>query len=162
MSYSRQPNTVFAGIALKQTPSSNTIAPSGVVPVTLNAEIATTSSLGVVKVGSGLSVSPSGLLTAVSSGNCDCKLSVVLVDSNYTATLNDCYIGCTAKNITITLPKGEVSKLFVVKNQTDGDGGGSVKVQGSNGEKFDSSSSKTLGTGSSLIAVFDGTRWNLI
>jgi hypothetical protein len=65
MAYNRQPQTVLAGMALKQNPPPGIIQPAGIVPVTLDADIATTTSLGVVQVGSGLSITPSGVLSAI-------------------------------------------------------------------------------------------------
>jgi hypothetical protein len=80
-----------------------------------------------------------------------------LVAADYTATLDDYYIGATKKNITITFPKGVVGKVYIVKNQAEGN----IKVKGT-GEDLDQSGDKTLGTEASLIAVFAGTRWNLV
>lgn len=64
MAYNRLPQTVLAGMALKQNPPPSIIQPAGIVPVTLDAEIATTTSLGVVQVGSGLSITVAGVLSA--------------------------------------------------------------------------------------------------
>lgn len=83
---------------------------------------------------------------------------VKLVDFIYNASQTDYYIGTLKKNITITLPPGVLGKVFVVKNQSDGN----IKVEASLGETLDGSLFKTLGTESSLMALFDGTRWNLI
>ena len=155
MAYNRQPNVVLAGNALKQNPPSSTVVPAGILPVTLDAEIATTTSLGVVQVGAGLSITPAGVLSATGGGSS--LLNVSLVAVNYTATLNDYYIGATKKSITITLPAGVVGKVYIVKNQAEGN----IKVKGT-GEKLDESVDKSLGSESSLIVVFDGTRWNII
>jgi hypothetical protein len=84
-------------------------------------------------------------------------ISVKLTSTNYTAIASDYYIGATNKNITITFPLGIVGKVYIVKNQSEG----SIKVKGT-GQNLDSSGDKTLGSEGSLIAVFDGTRWNLI
>jgi hypothetical protein len=157
MSYTRQPNVVFAGVGLKQNPSASTTAPSGIVPVTLNADIASTTSLGVVQVGSGLSITSAGVLSA--TGGSSDIINVTLTDANYTASDTDYYIGATTKNTTITFPAGILGKVYIVKNQTSPSG--NITVTGT-GQTLDSSVSKTLGSDSSLIAVFDGTRWNLI
>ena len=63
MTYIRPPNTVLAGQALKQNPPPSPLAPAGVLPVTLDAEIATTSSLGVVQIGNNISVTPEGVIS---------------------------------------------------------------------------------------------------
>lgn len=155
MAYNRQPQSVLAGNALKQNPPPTTLQPAGIIPVTLDAEIATTTSLGVVQVGSGLSITPLGVLSANGSGSN--LIPVKLTAVNYTALGTDYYIGATAKNITITLPLGIVGKVYVVKNQSEGN----VKVKGT-GQNLDSSGDKSLGSESSIIVVFDGTRWNII
>jgi hypothetical protein len=155
MAYSRQPNAVIAGNALKQNPPASTTTPPGIVPVTLDAEIATDTSLGVIQVGAGLAITPAGILSA--TGGSD-RINVTLTGVNYTATLSNYYIGATKKDITITLPLGLVGKVFIVKNQASS---GNIKVQGT-GQNLDQSGDKTLGNEASLIVVFDGTRWNLI
>lgn len=86
-------------------------------------------------------------------------MNVKQVSYDYTATPSDTYIGCTAKNIVITLPPGIVGKLYIVKNQSVD---GNVKVVGSNGEMLDDSSSKTLGNNGMLLALFVNPRWSLI
>lgn len=111
-------------------------------------------SLGVVKVGSGLIITQEGVLSATGVRFFD----VLLVDADYTATLENYYIGATKKDITITFPKGVLGKVYVVKNQS----GDLVRVQGSLRETLDGTDHKTLAIEASLMAVFDGTRWNLI
>jgi hypothetical protein len=65
MSYIRPPVSTIAGQALKQTPAPSTQA---LVPVILDAEIATTTTLGVVKVGSGITVQPDGTISSSGGG----------------------------------------------------------------------------------------------
>ena len=87
MSYSRPPQIVLANSgSLKQTPLPTVTSPSGIVPVELDAKIATTSSLGVVQVGSGLSITPAGVLSATGGSS---LINVKLTATNYTATLDD-------------------------------------------------------------------------
>jgi len=155
MAYNRQPQTVLAGNALKQNPAPNTLQPAGIIPVTLDADIATTSSLGVVQVGSGLSITGGGILSADSSSS---SINVYLTNTNYIATADDYYIGAVNHNITVTLPLGTLGKVYIVKNQVNGN----ITVIGTSGQKLDTSNSKTLGTNDSIIVVFDGTRWNII
>ena len=155
MAYSRQPQVVRAnGGALKQTPTSDVTSPAGIVTVELEALTATTTSRGVVQIGSGLSITPAGVLSATGDSS---LINVKLTSTNYTASNSDYYIGATKKDITITFPAGIVGKVYVVKNQANGN----IKVKGT-GQDLDNSGDKTLGSESSLIAVFDGTRWNLI
>lgn len=147
MSYSRP---LRAGTALKQNPGDS----PGIQLLTLDSDIATTSSLGVVQVGSGLAITPQGVLSA---SNSDSLINVKLVSSNYAASLDDYYVGATEKNITITFPLGISGKVYVVKNQSEG----VITVKGT-GQNLDNSGDKKLGTEASLIAVFDGTRWNIV
>lgn len=157
MAYSRQPQVVIAnGGALKQTPASTDIQPPGIIPVELEALISSTANLGVVQVGSGLSITPGGILSATGSGSD--LLNVKLTSTDYTATANDYYIGATKKDIDIKLPLGITGKVYIVKNQVSGN----IEVKTSGGQKIDSASDKTLGTESSIIVVFDGTRWNTV
>lgn len=157
MAYSRQPQVVIAnGGALKQTPSVSSQTPPGIVPVELEALIATTTNLGVVQVGSGLSITPTGILSA--TGSSSSFINVTLTNVDYTATAADYYIGATKKEIDITLPLGIAGRVYVIKNQATGN----IKVKCSGGQTLDTSSSKTLGSESSIIIVFDGSRWNVI
>jgi hypothetical protein len=156
MAYNRQPQTVLAGKALKQNPDPNIVQPAGIIPVTIECEEATTTSLGVVQVGSGLSITPSGILSV--NGGSSSFINVTLTSTNYTATADDYYIGATKKDIDITLPLGITGKVYIIKNQVNG----SIKVKASGGQKIDTSSDKTLGSENSIIVVFDGTRWNTI
>ena len=157
MAYSRQPQVVIANSgALKQTPLPTTTQPPGIVPVELEAKIATTSTLGVVQVGSGLSITPAGVLSA--TGGSSSLINVHLTGSSYTATSNDYYIGATTGGTTITFPAGVTGKVYIVKNQASS---GNITVKGT-GQNIDQSGDKTLGGNASIIVVFDGTRWNII
>jgi hypothetical protein len=155
MAYNRQPQTVLAGTALKQNPPPTVIQPAGIIPVTLNSDIATTTSLGVVQVGNGLSITPSGILSATGGSS---FINVKLTSVDYTATADDYYIGATKKDVDITLPIGIVGRVYIIKNQASGN----IKVKASGGQKIDTASDKTLGSEASIIIVFDGTRWNTI
>lgn len=154
MTYLRLPNSRLPGRALSQTPAAN--GDAGILPLTLDADIATTTGLGVVQVGSGLSITPSGVLSA--TGGSSSFINVTLTNVDYTATASDYYIGATKKEIDITLPLGITGKVYVIKNQATGN----IKVKCSGGQTLDTSSSKTLGSESSIIVVFDGSRWNVI
>ena len=155
MAYNRQPNVIFAGRALRQNPPPTTVNPPGIVPVTLAANVATTTSLGVVQIGNNINVDANGVISTSSTTD---LISVKLTAVNYTALDTDYYIGATKKDIEITLPLGVVGKVYIVKNQATGN----IKVRGSGGQTLDSSTTKTLGTEDSIMVVFDGTRWNII
>jgi hypothetical protein len=156
MAYNRQPQTVLAGTGLKQNPPSTIISPAGIIPVEIEAEIATTTGLGVVQVGSGLSITPSGILSATGGGSS--LINVTLVDDDYSILDTDYYVGATDDNIDLILPLGITGKVYYLKNQTNGN----IKIYGTSGQKIDTSSSKTLGSQDGIIVVFDGTRWNVI
>lgn len=156
MAYNRQPQTVLAGTALKQNPPPTVIQPAGIIPVTLDADIATTASLGVVQVGSGLSITPGGILSATNSGSN--FVNVTLTAVSYSITASDYYVGATNNNITLTLPAGLLGRVYYVKNQSSGN----IKVQGTGGETIDGSLFQTLGSNAGFIVVFDGSRWNIL
>ena len=156
MAYNRQPQTVLAGSRLKQNPPPSIIQPAGIIPVTLDVDIATTTDLGVVQVGSGLSITPSGILSTTNSGNN--FINVTLTPVSYLATATDSYIGATNNLITITLPTGILGRIYYVKNQS----GGNIRVQGTGGETIDGNAFQTLGSNSGFMLVFDGSRWNIL
>jgi hypothetical protein len=158
MAYNRPPQVTLAGVALRQNPSPSVVQPAGIVPGTLDAEIATTANLGVVQVGNGLAITPAGVLSATGGGDDGCQVNVKLVNKSYTATEDDCYIGATEKNITITLPKGVDGKVYYIKNQANG----TITVKAASGEDIDGSSSKTLGTSGSFILIFAAGCWNIM
>jgi hypothetical protein len=64
MSYARPPVVTRAGQGLKQTPLPSTQA---ITPVVLDAEIATTVKLGVVKIGNGIAIAPDGTISTSNS-----------------------------------------------------------------------------------------------
>jgi len=152
MSYTRPPASTLAGVALKQTPAPSTQA---LVPVVLDAEIATVGQLGVVQVGSGLSITPQGVLSAITSSS---LFAVKIVTANYTALVDDYYIGAIKKDITITLPAGVTGKVYVIKNEENGE----ITVTGTAGQKIDGSVFEKLSTNKSLMVIFNGTEWQSI
>jgi len=154
MSYNRPPSTVRAGRALTQTPVATT--PPGIFPVVLDTDIATTSALGVVQVGSGLAITAAGILSATNTDNG--IYSVKLTKVNYTAIASDYYIGAIDSGITITLPKGVLGKIYVVKNQDNA----IITVKSTAPEKINGSSSQILSTNQAITVIFTGTQWEII
>lgn len=152
MAYSRPP--VQAGRGLSRSPADPGQTQTGVFDYSLESDIATTTSLGVIQVGSGLAITPAGVLSALGGSN---LISVKLTNVNYTALITDYYIGATKKDITITLPLGVTGKVYIVKNQIEGN----IKVKGTS-QNLDTSGDKTLGSEQSIFVVFDGSRWNII
>jgi hypothetical protein len=155
MAYSRPP--VQPGRALKRSPAVPIESTAGVFDFALDVDIATTTSLGVVQVGSGLAITPAGVLSATGGSGSD-FVNVTLTAVSYLVTATDSYVGATNNNITITLPIGIVGRVYYVKNQS----GGNIKVQGSGGETIDGNIFQTLGSNSGFMVVFDGSRWNIL
>ena len=153
MAYSRP---VLAGTGLTQNPTALNPPLAGVQQTTLDADIATTSSLGLVQVGSGLAITPLGVLSA--TGSDSGLINVKLTTTNYTAVATDYYIGANKKDITITLPLGITGKVYVIKNQISGE----ITVTGTSSQRIDTATTQVLGTNQSIILVFDGARWNTI
>jgi hypothetical protein len=157
MAYSRFPNTVQAGRALTQTPGAGSTNPSGIVEVMLDSNIATTTTLGVVQIGSGLSITTGGILST-NSGGSSTIYPVKLTNVNYTATADDYYIGATGAAITITLPRGILGKSYSIKNQDNG----IITVKATSPEKINNISSQSLATNKAIIVIFNGTQWEII
>ncbi len=102
MAYNRPPQVVIAGVALKQTPPPTVVQPAGIVPVVLDSAIATTTSLGVVQIGEGISVTPEGVIS-VNGSSSGCN--TILVGEDYECEADDCYIGVDSIGpVTISLP----------------------------------------------------------
>ena len=89
MSYSRPP--VQPGRGLKRSPSLPIESTAGVFDYALDADIATTTNLGVVQVGSGLVITPEGVLSTTSEDD-NTFISIKLTSSNYNVTNKDSYI----------------------------------------------------------------------
>jgi len=102
MAYNRPPNVVLAGTALRQNPLPTPVAPAGIIPVELDAEIASKTQLGVVKIGDGIDVTPEGVISVSSfSGGCN----TILVGEDYECESDDCYIGVHSIGpVTVSLP----------------------------------------------------------
>jgi hypothetical protein len=90
MAYTRPPNSVIAGVGLAQTPASDSFSPSGATPVTLNANIATTDSPGIVQVGGNINVTPGGVISIPQnvSSNANVTFGNVTVTGNVTINGN--------------------------------------------------------------------------
>jgi len=131
MSYLRAPTAVRAGRALKQSVPSDPKTPAGNVSFELDADIATTTDLGVVKIGSGLTVAADGTLSANGGGgNHNCVTTYVNAD--YTVQSDDYYIGVIKpsmdKTVDIKLPlAGVICRILIIKDQR-GPGGFKTKI----------------------------------
>jgi hypothetical protein len=155
MSYSRPP--VQPGRGLKRSPALPIESTSGVFDYALDSDIATTISLGIVQVGSGLSITPLGVLSATGSSSNN-FVTVKLTDFSYSITATDSYVGATSNNITITLPAGILGRVYYIKNQANGN----IKVQGTGGQTIDGAAFQALGSNGGFMVVFDGSQWNIL
>jgi len=68
MAYTRTPNTVIAGQGLKQNPAPAPLAPAGALPVVLDADVATTATLGSVIIGANILITPEGVISVADPG----------------------------------------------------------------------------------------------
>jgi hypothetical protein len=130
MSYFRAPTAVRAGRALKQSVPPDPLSPAGNVDFEIDADIATTTDLGVVKIGTGLTISSDGTLSANGGGNHNCVTTYV--NANYTVQSDDYYIGVIKpsmdKTVEIKLPViGAICRILIIKDQR-GPGGYKTKI----------------------------------
>lgn len=158
MAYTRNPNTIIAGLGLKQNPPPSPLDPAGALPVTIDAEIATTATLGSVIIGANISVTPEGVISVAAPGTGDDIYSVKLTSTAYTTTATDYFVGTTSNSADITLPTGVLGKVYVIKNQASGN----IKVFPTSPDTIDGAAFKTLGNNASIMVIFDGNRWNII
>lgn len=167
MAYNRQPQVVIAGVALKQTPPATVVQPAGIVPVVLDAAIATKNSLGVVQIGKGIDVTPAGVISA-KCDKCDDDqgCDTVLVGEDYECESDDCYIGVNSpRPVTISLPV-DISNghQIVVKAEMGAPmGNRKVTVKTLDGSLIDDASSIVLSVPySSVCFIYRGKNWHII
>lgn len=100
MAYVKLPNAKLPGRGLTQNPPPD--VDPGIIPVTLDVDIATTTSLGIVIVGDGLEVTPDGVVSVVST---PAGCNTILIGEDYGAESDDCYIGVNSPGpVTVSLP----------------------------------------------------------
>ncbi len=163
MAYNRPPQVVIAGVALKQTPPPTVVQPAGIVPVVLDAAIATTTSLGVVQIGEGIDVTPEGVIS-VNGSSSGCN--TILVGEDYECEADDCYIGVDSiRPVTISLPV-DISNghQIVIKAEMGSPmGNRKVTIKTIDGSKIDDSNSVVLTVPySSLHFIYRGKNWHII
>jgi hypothetical protein len=160
MAYTRNPNSVIAGIALSQTPGPIPLTPAGILPVILDAKVATTTSLGVVQIGDNIEVTPEGVISVQSSSIC--KRATKLISENYTASECDYYIGVdSTKAVTVTLPPTPHAgtELIIKVEMKPPVGSRKVTIKTSDGSTIDGSSSVTLQQSYEFIRVLYRNNW---
>ena len=136
------------------------IALSGVVSTGSTATF-TVSNTGVLSLiaGSGISISTATGDILISATGAD-LINVIRTTTNYTATLNDEYIGVfSATATTITLPSGVNGRVYTIKDEY-GQGSGKITVQPQSGEKIDNANNYVISVPyQSISIVYRGTGW---
>jgi hypothetical protein len=167
MAYNRQPQTVLAGLALKQNPPPTVIQPAGIIPVTLDAAIATKNSLGVVQIGKGIDVTPGGVIS-VKCDKCDDDrgCNTILVGENYGCESDDCYIGVHSLGpVTISLPVdcGDGHQIAVKAEMGPPLGNRKVTIKTLDGSLIDGSPTFVLSVPyQSVHLIRRGLNWHII
>ena len=112
--------------------------------------------------GDGITLSSNTGDITISASGAD-LLDTTLVNSNYTATANDEYIGVNSANlVTITLPTGIAGRQYIIKDEF-GTGFGTIDVVGTGGQLIDGSTPYSLLIPySSITVVFRGTQWHVV
>ena len=156
MSYNRP---LKPGIALKQSQSDGV---PGSLELTLDTDIATTTSLGVIQVGCGLSITSAGILNALSNQ----VVTTKKICSNYQVLPEDCYIGVDSTGpVTVTLPSNpSQGKWIIIKLEMPAPIGiRKATVTTSNGSLIDGVTNKTmLNAYESIQLVYRGLAWHKI
>jgi hypothetical protein len=146
------------------TPSSgNGIQLTDVVS-TGNSTSFTVSNTGVLSLtaGDGITISNSTGNITVSASGAD-LIATIGVTGNYTATINDEYIGVySAAAVTITLPAGVTGRVYTIKDEY-GQGSGKITIKPSGTEKIDNATSYIISVpNQSVSVVFRGGQWRII
>ena len=164
MAYSRPPQIIRAnGGALKQSPPPTEVTPAGIIPVELEAEIATKNSLGVVQIGDGIDITPEGVISVSGS---DAGCNTILVRTDYESTSDDCYIGVNSSGpVTITLPVvvSDGHQIVVKAEMGPPLGNRKVTINTSDGALIDGSATCVLSVPyESVHLIFRGFEWHII
>lgn len=163
-----------AGIALSSVVTTGstatfTVSNTGVLSLSTGSGVSISTSTGNVLVantgvlsltaGSGISISTGTGNILISATGAD-LINVIRVTTNYTATLNDEYIGVfSATATTITLPSGVNGRVYTIKDEY-GQGSGKITLQPQAGEKIDNSNSYIISVPyQSVSIVYRGTGW---
>lgn len=132
---------------------------------------------GVVRIGNNINVEDGVISTAniiagagitVTTTNANITISAIGADfintigvtTNYTATLEDEYIGVSSANaITITLPTGVPGRVYYIKDEF-GQGSGKITIAPQPGELIDNKTSYVIGIPYQAVStVFRAGKW---
>lgn len=127
-----------------------------------NSPPASTTSYGVVRIGTGINVT-AGVISVIPNS----QVNTVLVDdaaSPYTPTATDYYIGVNGAGagVTITLPAGTTGRLLVIKSEAGQLSDITITPNGA--ETVENLATYTIlaATDGSVTLVFRGTNWNVV
>jgi len=149
---------------LEQTPQPVPLSPAGLLPVILDAKIASTTSLGVVQIGNNIHISPEGIISVEDPEDC-CDKQTVVVSKDYTASNTDYYIGVDSKDsVSIILPANpEDGKTIIVKAEMKPPlGSRKVTIKTSDGSLIDGTGSQILQQPYQSITVIYRNNWFII
>jgi hypothetical protein len=112
--------------------------------------------------GDGITIDSTADFITISATGAD-LLSVYGTNTNYTATVDDEYIGVSSSSaVTITLPVGVVGRVYTIKDEY-GQGGGKITVQPQSGENIDGKTSYVISVPyQSINVVFRAGSWWII
>ena len=109
--------------------------------------------------GTGITITASNTDIVISSFGAD-FINTVGVNTNYTATLDDEYIGVSsASAVTITLPAGVEGRVYSIKDEY-GQGSGKITIAPQTGELIDNKKTYVIGIPyQSVNTVFRSGNW---
>lgn len=154
------------------TSTSFTVSNTGVLSLTAGAGISVSTGTGNINVvntgvlsliaGAGITITTSTGNVTISSFGAD-LINTYTTTTNYTASLNDEYIGVySAVNVTITLPAGVNGRVYTIKDEY-GQGSGKITIQPQSGQLVDGKANYVISVpNQSIGVVFRGTSWWII
>ena len=112
--------------------------------------------------GIGITIDANTDFITISSTGAD-LIKVYGTTTNYTATLEDEYIGVNSTTaVTITLPNGVSGRVYIIKDEL-GQGSGKITIQPQTGESIDGKVSYVIGVpNQSVSVVFRAGQWRII
>ena len=127
-----------------------------------NSPPASTTSYGVVRIGTGINVT-AGVISVIPNS----QVNTVLVDdaaSPYTPTATDYYIGVdgAGAGVTIALPAGTTGRLLVIKSEAGQTSDITITPNGAETVENLATYPILAATDGSVTLVFRGTNWNVV
>ena len=115
-----------------------------------------------IAAGPGITVSYQPELITVSATGAD-FINVYGTTTNYTATIDDEYIGVYSQSaVTITLPNGIAGRVYTIKDEY-GQGSGKITISPQIGEQIDGKTTYVIGVPYQAVSVvFRAGSWRLI